>query len=113
MSARWLALQELRTTTGETKAWSLATLAELELLGSVYNASFDARKAQETIVLHCSDICAEVASDAFAVFSTRRQFTRYIDYWSRDQWIELAKAAVATLGASESWVGRPYLGGER
>ena len=113
MSARWLAAQELRTTSGEAKAWSLATLAELELLGSVYSASFDPRKAQETIVAHCTDICAEVGSDAFAVFSTRRQFIRYIDYWSRDQWLELAKAAVATFGDAESWVGRPYLSGER
>jgi hypothetical protein len=113
LAARWLATQELRNASGEDKAWSLATLAELELLGTVYDNRFDRGKAQEIIVKCCSDICEAVGSDAFAVFSTRRQFTRYLEFWAREYWNDLATAAVNSLGNGESWVGREYLGPAR
>ena len=112
-SARWLASQQSPATSGEDKAWALGTLAELELIGSIYDANYQASRAQEKIVAHCNDMCAEVASDAFVLFSTRRQFSRYIEYWPRAQWIDLARAAVKTLGDCESWAGRAYLGSQR
>jgi hypothetical protein len=112
-AAQWIATQELQKASKETKAWALGTLAELELLGVVYGGpTFDREQAKKTIMAYCREIYTVVGSDAFPVYSTRRQFQRYITYWPRTEWTGLAAAAVQALGDGESWRGRVYLGND-
>ena len=103
-AAQWIATQELQKASEETKAWALGTLAELELLGVVYGGpTFDQEQAKKTITAHCREIYVMVGSDAFPTYSTRRQFQRYVKYWPRAEWTDLAVAAVQALGEGESW----------
>ncbi len=109
-ATRHIAELELRKATGEKQAWALATLAELELLGALYaGKSFDEAKARAAIESFCGRIHDAVDRDAFPVFSTRRQFKRYLENWPRKEWKELATAAIVALGEGASWVGRAYL----
>jgi len=109
-AARQIAQWELRTASGEHRAWALGTLAELELLGVVYGGpNFEEAKAQEAIARQCCELVDVVGKDAFPVSSTRRQFLRYRDTWRNDRWEELAKAAIAALPEGASWTGRAYL----
>jgi hypothetical protein len=41
--------------------------------------------------------CDAARDNRFPIFSTSRQFKRYLNYWRRDDWVELALAAVAKL----------------
>jgi len=98
LAARQIAEWQLRTAAGVDRAWALGTLAELTLLGAVYDpAHFDAAKARERIAELCLEIRPAAGSNPFPVFSTRRQFMRYLDCWSRVEWNELATISVAAL----------------
>lgn len=98
--ARQLAEWQLRSPKAVDRAWAHATLAELELLGAVYGGStFTERAAVDRIVDHCHDLCELSTEYTFPVFSTRRQFRRYREHWSRaDLWDALAQAALDALG---------------
>jgi hypothetical protein len=74
-------------------------LAELALLATVYgdDASRDPSRIREQVVTHCGEIRRLVGDESFHVFSTRRQFQRYLDWWKRDEWEAIARAAVAAL----------------
>jgi CHAT domain len=110
-AVRWIALQELSTASGEAKAWTLGTLAELELLGATYNGStFDLKRSREVVGQYCTNLCETVGYDGFPAFSTRRQFRRYTQYWGKPEWDDLAHAALTALGDGASWVGRLYPG---
>jgi hypothetical protein len=112
-AARQIAEWELRKATGEKQAWALSTLAELELLGSIYGGSrFDPVSAAKEIQRFCRGIYDAVDRNAFPVFSSRRQSRRYLDDWPRPEWKGLAEVAAASLGEGPSWVGRAY-GGPR
>jgi len=109
-AARQLSEWDLRNATGEKRAWALATLAELELLGSVYaGVVFDAESATREIQNFCHGILDVVDRQAFPIFSSCRQFKRYAEIWPREQWKDLAAAAIAVLGDVPSWTGRVYL----
>ncbi len=111
IATRQTALWQLKSASGEDKAWVYGTLAELEMLGVVYGgADFHKKGAKERIMEYCREILDITGGDSFPVFSTRRQFERYLDPWKRDEWKDLAQAAVKALGEAKSWVGRPYLG---
>jgi hypothetical protein len=98
LTAHQLAEWQLRSAAAIERVWAHGTLAELELLGAVYGGpEFDAKTARSSIVGHCQEICQLSTHDPFPVFSTRRQFRRYIDHWPRDQWNELAQAALEVL----------------
>jgi hypothetical protein len=89
---------QLRNATGVDRAWALATLAGLSLLGVLYSeSSFDSKEAKDKIVELCQGICDAARDNRFPIFSTSRQFKRYLNYWRRDDWVELALAAVAKL----------------
>jgi hypothetical protein len=93
-----LADWQLSNSTATDLAWAHGTLAELELLGSVYNAgNYSVKKAGESIVYHCKQICALATKDTFPIFSTQRQFQRYLDHWPRPQWTDLAQTAIKAL----------------
>ena len=94
-ASRQIARWQLRGATGLPRAWALGTLAELELLGSVYElAAHDPNSASERIAQACREIVQLTGPDSFAVSSTRRQFERYLKDWKRDSWRRLAEAAL-------------------
>ncbi len=97
-AARQIARWQLRAATGLTRAWALGTLAELELLGSVYEAgTHDVAAASQRVADACREIVQLTGADSFAVSSTRRQFDRYLKDWDHDRWRGQAQAAVEAL----------------
>jgi hypothetical protein len=62
--------------------WACGTLAELTLLGPCAGAPRDIPAAQATLALFRKR--AEDAGDAFAVEATRRQFRRYVHWWTNE-----------------------------
>jgi hypothetical protein len=101
--SRQIATWALRKATGEDRAWALGTLAELELLGVVYDAgAFNEADARKKIESFCREIVDMLGKESFAVASTRRQFERYRTIWKREAWNALAKCATETLPVGES-----------
>jgi hypothetical protein len=97
VATRQIAEWQLRNATGHDRAWALATLAELSLLGVIYSeSSFDRADAMNRIVGLCQSI-RDVSEDRFPILSTSRQFKRYLNFWSRKDWEDLAQAAVTAL----------------
>lgn len=97
-SARQIAAWQLPATQGRDRAWVLGTLAELELLASVYEGrAFRVREACERIERACREILDCVGPDDFAVASTRRQLQRYLDAWKHPRWDALAQAGEKVL----------------
>jgi hypothetical protein len=98
VATRQIAEWQLRSATGHDRAWALATLAELSLLGVIYSeSSFDRDDAKNRIVGLCQSICDAVSEDRFPVLSTSRQFKRYLNFWCRKDWNDLAEAAITAL----------------
>ncbi len=97
-AARQVAEWQLRGSAGEARAWALGTLAELDLLGSVYQGrGYKAGEAAQRVAESCRQIVESVGPQAFAVSSTRRQFQRYLKNWPHARWQRLAEAAVQAL----------------
>lgn len=93
-----LAFWQLKHATGEQRAWALGTLVELDLLGAVYaGANFNRGAVKQRVGDYCRQIKEAVGPSAFAVLSTRRQLTRYLEQWGHDRWRDIAKAGVAAL----------------
>ena len=96
--ARQLAQWQLRSLAAADRVWAHGTLAELELLGVIYDGGGSTEEAAcESIVRHCREICELSSEESFPVQSTRRQFRRYLDYWPRKPWNGLAQAALQAL----------------
>ena len=97
--ARQLAKSQLQRDSAADRAWAFGTLAELDLLGTVYSKDEDADSVsiQERVVEACSQIRNLTGSDSFHVSSTRRQFQRYLEWWDRNEWREVARAAIDAL----------------
>ena len=97
--ARQLAKSQLQRDSTADRAWAFGTLAELDLLGTVYSKDEDADSVsiQERVVEACSQIRNLTGSDSFHVSSTRRQFQRYLEWWDRSEWREVARAAITAL----------------
>lgn len=97
-AARQIADWQLIGASGTARAWALGTLAELELLASVYQGrSFRAAAARKRLEDLCGQIVQAAGPASFPVGSTRRQFQRYSQAWAHARWAGLAKAAVAAL----------------
>ena len=76
----------------------MGTLAELELLASVYQPrAFSEVKARERIERYCSEIVDSVGPGEFAIHSTRRQLQRYRDAWHHARWDAMARAGIKAL----------------
>ncbi|HBZ29112.1 MAG TPA: CHAT domain-containing protein [Nitrosomonas nitrosa] len=98
-AARQITEWKLNKATAANRAWALGTLAELTLLGIAYDVqNFDPIQAKKDIVRYCNEIRALLGPDEFPLFSTQRQFRRYIKYWEREEWKDLALTALKTLG---------------
>ncbi|MGZ4954407.1 MAG: CHAT domain-containing protein [Methylobacter sp.] len=94
--AKWQSLNQ----TGEERVAALSTLAELALLGSIYEGieKFDYEQAKNEIKRCCKEMRDLSDSNAFLICSTRRQFKRYLNYWGRAKWNGLAEEALKALG---------------
>jgi len=81
------------------RAWAHGTLAELEMLRIFHDPESvkDLDGLKRGVVDHCLKIRRLVGDEDFAVFSTRRQFQRYCDWWTDDRWQSIAEAAVEAL----------------
>ncbi len=98
VAARQLAIWQLDHAKGIDRIWAHCTLAELELLGAVYDASnFDPKAARQTIFNLCQYIRTAAPADAFPRFSTLRQFRRYARHWQREGWKDCVADAIAAL----------------
>jgi len=95
------AMSQLHRSSTSDRAWAHGTLAELELLGTVYgNAEQrDPERAKERVVAHCTEIRELVGDDSFHVRSTRSQFQRYRDWWAAGHagWLTIVEAALRAL----------------
>jgi hypothetical protein len=114
-AARQLADWQLRKADGEERAYVLATLAELAMLGAIYDGpNFNQRRTEKAVRSYCCQMLELVGPETFPIFSTRRQFRRYLDYWKREQWDKLAKCALSALGdrsaQTKSWGKPAYVG---
>jgi len=96
-AARGWAMGDLKRADVSTRAWAHGSLAELELLASYHQHPFSREKALDAIADHCEWIVALVGADSFHVQSTERQFRRYLEWWDRQEWRELAQHALRTL----------------
>lgn len=97
--ARQIGDKELAFASGEQRAYTNSTLAELELLGAVFGGpEFQLERAKEAIVRHCKEIREICGADSFPVQSTVRQFRRYVLVWGQEAWNELAETALTALG---------------
>jgi hypothetical protein len=106
-AVRQIALWESIYGDRERRTSALSTLAELELLGSIYGRWMYSRaEAQAAIEQWCRTLREAAGADAFVVFATRRQFRRYYEFWPREEWNQLAMAGETALGNGENWVGK-------
>lgn len=103
-AARQIAEWHYGKSTGEERVWTLGTLAELALLGSIYKlpADFDSKQVKTEIKRCCKELRELLGPKAFPVFSTQRQFRRYLTHWGRPEWNDLAKEALKALGDKAS-----------
>jgi len=98
-AGRQIACWKLHKIAGEDRAYVLAALAELALLGVAYGGPhFKPSQAEQEIRRHCEEMLGLLGPDAFPVLSTQRQFRRYLEYWRREQWDGLARTALLSLG---------------
>ena len=95
--ARKFAKHDLAASEGSAKAWAHGTMAELEMLATYHTPDQVARNVKKMVREHCKAIVDLMGEDSFEVYSTRRQFQRYLDYWVRKEWQSIAQAAVDTL----------------
>jgi len=94
--------QGLAGSTPTNVAWAHGTLAELELLRLYHNrATIRSRNAvsiiRQRVCEHCKTIVQMMGFESFHVSSTRRQFGRYATWFKREEWQEVADAAVSEL----------------
>ena len=72
----------------ETVAWAHGTMAELYLLELAYKETHrleDHRKVKQQVLNHIGQLIDNVAPGDFAILSTQRQFARYVNWWSQEE----------------------------
>ena len=98
VAARQIAEWQMQHTDPAQRVWALVTLAELELLGTIYaGAAFDAAVACQNIAALCHKIREQTRGQDFPRFSALRQFRRYANDWPSDKWKDCADAAIKVL----------------
>jgi hypothetical protein len=89
---------QIRKSSGEDRAYAFSTLAELNLLGSIYGGQGGpSEQLTAEIKRYCREMLNELCSEAFPIISTQRQFRRYLNDWSTPLWNSLAQAALDSL----------------
>lgn len=99
----WIAAHEIsqwqyRNSKPEERIYALGTLAELHLLSPIYADEMEQKHAKSEIRRCCKEMREIVAADTFPLFSTKRQFRRYLNYWRNPLWDDLAREALKSLG---------------
>ena len=97
---RKFAERDLAKSEGSAKAWAHGTMAELIMLAKYHIPDEVARNVKKMVKDHCEAIVRLMGEESFEVYSTRRQFQRYVKYWPDPDWNAIAKAAVAALSPS-------------
>ena len=78
------------------KPWAHGSLAELYLLKASVEPDDDIAKLAQS---HIEELLGLVSADSFEIYSTRRQFARYVNWWGDALGVaDLAKGIVARLG---------------
>lgn len=96
--ARSNANKDLAGPTSESIAWAHSSLAELEMLAAARtDETKDRAQLKEHVLDHCKAIVDLMGKGSFPVFSTLRQFQRYVKWWDRAEWREIATAVVEFL----------------
>lgn len=99
IAARQMAQWQSAQSTGEDRAYSLGTLAELTLLAPVYSTTkIRENDLKAEIAKLCKEMYEILDPEDFPIFSTKRQFKRYLSFWSNPSWNELAEVAIKALG---------------
>jgi hypothetical protein len=91
-----LAEAEANRAQGRDNTYSLATLAELCLLASVY-ADDSKQPTIESLRHYLSPLRARAQVDRIPVVATRRQLKRYARNWENAKWSTLARKALEVL----------------
>lgn len=104
VAARQIAKWKYSKLTGVERIWTQGTLAELALLGSVYAVPTDYNREQTKTEIKacCKEMHELLDANNFAIFSTKRQFRRYLTYWKSPKWEDLAKEALKALSDKTS-----------
>jgi hypothetical protein len=100
ITARIFAQLDIEKSKGSTKAWAHGTMAELLLLAKYHIPERKVTNIKKQVQEHCNAIVQLMGEDSFEVYSTRRQFQRYLEYWDKDDWRPLAEAAIKALSPS-------------
>jgi hypothetical protein len=77
---------------GEVMAWAHGTLAELYLILLAYAPGHVPMKQKEIhvkILEHIEQLASIAGLDSFPVYSTKRQFKRYVDWWGSERFESL------------------------
>ncbi len=81
------------------------------MLGVIYGeGKVDREEVKRGVIEHCRAICDLSVNHPFPLRSTLQQFQRYLDFWKRDEWEDLAAAAVRVLKQRETEGTGVYLG---
>jgi hypothetical protein len=76
-----------REARGETVAWAHGTLSEIYLILLAYDpnrSDISREEVCEKVLEHAQGLLSVAGYDSFPVYSTERQFRRYIDWWGSD-----------------------------
>jgi beta-lactamase superfamily II metal-dependent hydrolase len=89
--ARYSAMAELQQAHARGEAWGHGTIAELKLLRLTDPQLSDSEVAalQEEVVGHAAELVAQNGLISQPVFSTGRQFARYLEWWSQDDFARM------------------------
>jgi hypothetical protein len=99
IAARQMAQWQSIRSSGEDRAYALATLAELTLLAPLYSTTkVNINSLIAEVTHYCNEMREMLEPNAFPIFSTKRQFNRYLTFWSNPVWNELAQVAIGILG---------------
>jgi hypothetical protein len=97
-AAKQIVEWQIRKSSGEDRAYAFSTLAELNLLGSIYGGQGGpSEQLTAEIKRYCKEMLNELCSEAFPIISTQRQFRRYLNDWSTPLWNSLAQVALDSL----------------
>jgi len=55
------------------------------------------REVTQRVEEHCEQMVILKGASSFHVFSTKRQFQRYVEWWTNSLWNEIAHSAVNCL----------------
>jgi len=97
-----IATQNLKQPAASDRAWAHGSLAELEMLRTYHakDAAISAKTIRRSVLDHCKSLVDLMGFSSFHVYSTRRQFERYLRHWRRTEWDAIAQAAIEALTPS-------------